>query len=83
MSRDTCQATGSETPGETADRPGLATVYEDIAAMDCVELQETFDRNMDRYEMRDATARQEPGSPGEAEFAYAQAAQERIEELGC
>jgi hypothetical protein len=46
-------------------------------------LQETFDRNMTRYEMRDPSARQEEGNPGTWEFAYAQAALERQEELGC
>lgn len=69
---------------EEAERPGMASVYADIEAeTDCAALQETFDRNMDRYERRDVEARTQEGSPGAIEFAYAQAANERIEELGC
>lgn len=65
-------------------RPGLAAVYASIEAeTDCATLQETFDRNMDRYELRDVDLRTQAGSPGEIEFSYANAAQDRIADLGC
>lgn len=65
--------------GTTAERPGSPAVYESIAAeTNCASLQETFDRNMTRYEQRDPLARQQEGNPGKWEFAYARAADERM-----
>ena len=60
-------------------KPGNAAVYEEIAAMtDCVELQATFDRNMDDVERRD------PGDPlRDVVFGYANAANDRMRDLGC
>ena len=74
----------SESDGAEEARPGNPAVYVEIAAStDCAWLQETFDRNMDRYEASDAYARQQPGNPGTWEKAYADAADDRMREAGC
>lgn len=71
-------------PAPEPERPGLAAVYAEIeSSSDCGSLQETFDRNMGRYEMRDPLERTEEGNPGTWEFAYAGAALDRMQELGC
>ena len=63
---------------------GLASVHNKIEeSTDCSVLQETFDRNMGRYEMMDPLVRHQDGSPGEAMFAYANAADDRMRDIGC
>lgn len=64
---------------EPDDRPGNPDVYERIeTSTDCVALQAEFDTAMDNVE------RYEAGSPErEVPMAYAEAANDRIEELGC
>lgn len=87
----TDEAATPEQPAVTAtesepepERPGSAAVYAEIeASTDCADLQETFSRNMDRYEMRDALERTDDGNPGTWEFAYANAALARMEDLDC
>jgi hypothetical protein len=65
-------------------RPGSAAVHAEIeSSTDCAWLQETFDRNMDRYEMMDASARTEEGSIGEVLRAYWDAADDRMSDIGC
>jgi hypothetical protein len=77
-------ATADPSSAAQESRPGLATVYEQIDhSTDCADLQRTFDRNMDRYEMMDASVRTADGSPGEAMFAYASAADDRMRAIGC
>lgn len=76
----------SDLPGsdELNANPIYRRVYPTIRySNNCTKLQETFDRNMDRYEMMDALARQTPGSTGEVMYEYADAALDRMSELGC
>lgn len=60
-------------------RPGSAAVYTQIAAMnDCKALQETFTRNMN-----DRDRRQRGDPLREAVTAYAFAADDRMQAIGC
>jgi hypothetical protein len=69
---------------EPSDAPGSSAVHQQIArSYNCSWLQDTFDRNMDRYEMMDALARQQEGSMGEVLWAYATEADDRMREIGC
>lgn len=62
-----------------SDRPGSPDVYARIEAMtDCGELQAEFDTAMDNVERYEAGSSQR-----EVPMAYAEAAQERIEDLDC
>ena len=65
--------------GSAEERPGSPDVYARIeATSDCAELQTQFDTAMDNVE------RYEAGSPQrEAPMAYAEAAEDRRQELDC
>jgi len=81
---DTAETTVQAPQAEEAALPGSPAVYEEIAAStDCAWLQETFDRNRDRYEARDPSERTQDGNPGQWEKAYAEAADDRMSEIGC
>ena len=63
----------------TEERPGSPEVYERIEqSTDCTELQGEFDQAMDNTEARPA------GDPlRDVSLSYAEAAQDRMEEIGC
>ena len=65
--------------GGGGDRPGSTDVYAEIEAeTDCDKLQTDFDRNMDDFDRR------ESGDPlRDVVLSYAEAADARMEEVGC